>query len=97
MNPRFRVVAALVLGDTATEPPLSILAEAVRPAQDGGLAAMSDQLRNDPVNAETEGVARELCARLELDPNALVDGEPQGRGYVEVAANAIDRWRFLTR
>ena len=54
-------------------------------------------LRNDPVDDETERVARTLCAELELDPDALVDGEPQWRQYVEMAVNAIDSWRALTR
>ncbi len=54
-------------------------------------------LRNDPVDEETERVARELCTALELDPDALVDGEPQWRRYVEMAVNAIDSWRLLSR
>lgn len=53
-------------------------------------------LRNDPVDEETERVARELCESLELDPDALADGEPQWRGYVEMAVNAVDGWRALT-
>ena len=54
-------------------------------------------LRNDPVDEETERVARELCQRLERDSDALIEGEPQWRQYVERAVNAIDSWRLLSR
>ena len=54
-------------------------------------------LRNDPVDEETERVARELCDSLALDPDALIDGEPQWRRYVEMAENAIDSWRALAQ
>ena len=52
--------------------------------------------RNDPVDAETERVARELCEALGNDPDALVEGEVLWRQFVGMAMNAIGSWRVLT-
>ena len=52
--------------------------------------------RNDPVDGETERVARELCEARGCDPDALEDGEVVWRQYVEMAGNAIASWRVLS-
>lgn len=51
--------------------------------------------RNDPVDDETERVARGLCEALGLDPDGLEDGELVWRQFVEMAGNAMSAWRVL--
>ena len=47
--------------------------------------------RNDPADAETERVARELCDALGIDPDALAEGEVLWRQFVDMAVTPIAR------